>query len=53
MADFTRFMSYLYDYKQNTRSRNLGFAKVEVRQGMCRIGPYTPAELLVRGWNDL
>ncbi|MBQ4564108.1 MAG: hypothetical protein IJA58_06485 [Lachnospiraceae bacterium] len=38
MADFTRFISYLYDYKQNTRSRNLGFAKVEVRQGMCRIG---------------
>ena len=38
MADFTRFISYLYDYKAGVRKRNLGFAKVEARQGMCRIG---------------
>ena len=38
MADFTRFISYLYDYKNDTRNRNLGFVKVEARQGTCRIG---------------
>lgn len=38
MADFTRFISYLYDYRGGARNRNLGFAKVEARQGMCRIG---------------
>lgn len=38
MADFTRFISYLYDYRAGERNRNLGFAKVEARQGMCRIG---------------
>lgn len=37
MADFTRFISYLYDYRAGERSRNLGFAKVESRQGMCRL----------------
>ena len=37
MADFTRFISYLYDYKGGERNRNLGFVKVEVRQGMCRL----------------
>ena len=37
MADFTRFISYLYDYRGDERNRNLGFAKVEVRQGMCRL----------------
>ncbi len=38
MADFTRFISYLYDYRNGERNRNLGFAKVEARQGMCRVG---------------
>ena len=38
MADFTRFISYLYDYKAGVRNRNLGFAKVEARGGMCRVG---------------
>ena len=38
MADFTRFISYLYDYKAGARNRNLGFAKVEARGGMCRVG---------------
>ena len=37
MADFTRFISYLYDYRGGERNRNLGFVKVEVRQGMCRL----------------
>ena len=37
MADFTRFISYLYDYRAGERNRNMGFAKVEVRQGMCRL----------------
>ncbi|MBQ8813553.1 MAG: hypothetical protein IJZ85_03520 [Lachnospiraceae bacterium] len=37
MADFTRFISYLYDYRGGERNRNLGFAKVESRQGMCRL----------------
>lgn len=37
MADFTRFISYFYDYRAGERNRNLGFAKVESRQGMCRL----------------
>ena len=37
MADFTRFISYLYDYRAGERNRNLGFAKIESRQGMCRL----------------
>ena len=37
MADFTRFISYLYDYRVGERNRNLGFFKVESRQGMCRL----------------
>lgn len=37
MADFTRFISYLYEYRAGERSRNQGFARVEVRKNICRI----------------
>lgn len=38
-----RFVTYLYQYDNNTKMKNTGFAKVEVRGGICQM------EIIVRG----
>lgn len=50
MADYQRFVSYLYEYKNNVKSQNCGFCRVELREHTCRLElhlklqniPFTP-----------
>lgn len=37
MADYQRFVSYIYSYPGGVKDKNVGFAKVEVRSGEMRI----------------
>lgn len=37
MAEYRRFISYIYQYDDNKKGVNAGFAKVEVRGGNCRM----------------
>ena len=37
MADYNRFVSYIYHYERGMKAMNTGFAKVESRGGQCRI----------------
>lgn len=37
MAEYQRFVAYIYEYINGRKSRNAGFAKVESRNGICRI----------------
>lgn len=38
MSDYKRFVAYLYEYHQNTKSENRGFVRVEARNGTCQMG---------------
>ena len=46
LSDYQRFISYIYEYKNQEKAQNCGFSKVEVRNGQCRLeihmkpGPY-------------
>lgn len=50
MSDYQRFVSYLYEYQNNTKTRNCGFSRVEVRDHICHVEvhlklpayPFTP-----------
>lgn len=37
MADYNRFVSYIYLYERGIKTMNTGFAKVESRGGQCRV----------------
>lgn len=37
MADYQRFLSYIYSYQNGIKDKNVGFAKVEVRGSQCKI----------------
>ncbi len=37
MSEYKRFVSYIYAYDGGVKSKNVGFAKMEVRNGECRI----------------
>ncbi len=37
MADYQRFVSYLYEYQRNTKSKNCGFCRVEIRDHNCHL----------------
>ena len=37
MADYNRFISYIYLYERGIKTMNTGFAKVESRSGQCRV----------------
>lgn len=37
MSEYKRFISYIYAYDRGIKSKNVGFAKMEVRNGECRI----------------
>ena len=37
MADYNRFISYIYLYERGMKTINTGFAKVESRGPQCRI----------------
>ncbi len=37
MADYHRFVAYIYEYVNGKKMQNTGFAKIELRNGICRI----------------
>lgn len=37
LADYKRIVSYIYDYENGTKKENIGFARVEARNGQCKI----------------
>ncbi|MCI9488183.1 MAG: hypothetical protein HFI64_14710, partial [Lachnospiraceae bacterium] len=37
MAEYRRFISYIYSYEGDKKTKNVGFAKIEARNGQCRI----------------
>ena len=43
MSDFKRWFSYIFSYDTGGRRRNIGFAKVDAREGKCRL------QICVRG----
>ncbi|MDO5401899.1 MAG: DUF6128 domain-containing protein [Eubacteriales bacterium] len=36
-SEYRRFVSYIYAYPGNVKDKNVGFAKVELRNGQCRL----------------
>lgn len=37
MSDYRRLISYIYAYEGGIKGKNIGYAKVEIRGGQCRI----------------
>ncbi len=37
MSNYRRLISYIYAYEGGVKGKNIGFAKIEVRNGQCRI----------------
>lgn len=37
MAGLQRFITYIYKYEKDEKKENAGFAKIEIRSGICRI----------------
>ncbi len=37
MADFRRLISYIYEYEGHVKGKNVGFVKLEARNGMCKL----------------
>ena len=37
MTDYRRLISYIYEYEGKKKGKNVGFAKLEARNGQCRI----------------
>lgn len=50
LSEYKRFVSYIYEYHENEKSKNCGFSRVEVRNHQCRLEihmklpsyPFTP-----------
>lgn len=37
MPGYQRFVTYMFQYKDEKKQENCGFAKIEIRQGHCRV----------------
>ncbi len=37
MADYKRIVSYIYQYNQQVKDNNIGFTRIETRNGQCKI----------------
>lgn len=37
MSNYRRLISYIYAYEGEVKGKNIGFAKIEIRNGQCRI----------------
>ena len=36
MADYKRFVSYMYEYENGVKKKNVGYVRVEIRNGECK-----------------
>lgn len=37
MTEFKRLISYLYEYEGKVKGKNVGFVKLETRNGLCKL----------------
>ncbi|MBQ5598667.1 MAG: hypothetical protein IIU67_01325, partial [Lachnospiraceae bacterium] len=37
MSDYRRLISYIYEYEGKEKGKNIGFVKIETRNGQCRL----------------
>lgn len=51
MSDYRRLISYIYAYEGAGKGKNIGFAKLESRNGQCRIG--VSVKKVYVGGNDM
>lgn len=51
MSNYRRLISYIYAYEGGVKGKNIGYAKVEVRSGQCRI--YVNVKKVYVGRNDI
>ncbi len=51
MSNYRRLISYIYAYEGGVKGKNIGYAKVEVRNGQCRI--YVNVKKVYVGRNDI
>jgi len=51
MSNYRRLISYIYAYEGGVKGKNIGFAKLEARNGQCRIS--VSVKKVYVGGNDL
>ena len=51
MSNYRRLISYIYAYEGTVKGKNIGFAKLEARNGQCRIS--VSVKKVYVGANDL
>ena len=49
MADYKRFVSYMYEYENGAKKKNVGYARVETRNGECRFTIHMQVDGLAEG----
>lgn len=53
MGEYKRLVSYIYSYERGIKSRNVGFAKIESRNGICKVNiSIRNADELVKSGSD-
>ncbi|SET47941.1 DUF6128 domain-containing protein [[Clostridium] polysaccharolyticum] len=45
MADYKRLVSYIYDYEAGIRKRNIGFGRIESKNGQCKVTIHITANI--------
>lgn len=45
MADYKRLVSYIYNYEAGIRNRNIGFSRVESKNGQCKVTIHITASI--------
>ena len=51
MAGYRRLISYIYAYEGEEKGKNIGFAKLEARNGQCRLS--INVKKIYAGGNDI
>ena len=51
MAGYRRLISYIYAYEGEEKGKNIGFAKLEARNGQCRLS--INVKKIYAGGNDM
>ena len=49
LADYKRFVSYMYEYENGDKRKNVGYARVETRNGECRFTMRMQLEGIIDG----
>src|SRR5690554_2856229 len=49
LADYKRFVSYMYEYVDGVKKKNVGYVRVEIRNGECKFTISMRAQSLMEG----